>query len=75
MGPVGESEGHNEVSDPRADIPRERSFYPGQSVDSIRGNAPFTPVFNNGTAPRVPLLGIAIVAGAILLFEHFRKGR
>ena len=63
------------MSDPRADIPRERVFYP-PTFDPIRASSPFAPVSGTlGTAPRVPVLGVAIVAGIILVFEHFRRKR
>jgi hypothetical protein len=64
------------MSGPRADIPREGStFYP-PGGDPIRASSPFAPVSGTlGAAPRVPLLGIAIVAGVVLLFEHFRNKR
>jgi len=60
----------------RGDIPRENAtYYPG-SGDPIRGNSPYTPVSgNSGAAPQVPVLGLAVLAGIVLLFEHFRKGR
>jgi len=64
------------VSGPRADIPREGStFYP-PGGDPIRASSAYAPVSGTlGSAPRIPLVGIAIVGGLILLFEHFRNKR
>lgn len=63
------------MSNPRADIPGESVFYPPTS-DPVRASALFAPVSGTlGTAPRVPVVGIAVVAGIILVFEHFRNKR
>lgn len=53
------------------------SFYPGGSTDPVRSNAPFTPVtlVHTSDAPSIPILGVAIVAGLVLLFEHMRRRR
>lgn len=74
MGTVGQGPG-GEVS-ARGDIPRENAtYYPGSS-DPIRGNSPYTPVSGNTAgAPHVPVLGLVALAGIVLVFEHFRKGR
>jgi hypothetical protein len=75
MGALGQGPG-GEMSNARGDIPREvPTYYPGGS-DPIRGNSPYTPVSgNSGGAPQVPVLGLVILAGIVLAFEHFRKGR
>jgi hypothetical protein len=74
VGAFGEAEGR-EVSGARDDIPRERFFYPG-GFDGIRQTTPYTPVNGaTGAAPRIPLVGVAIVAGLVLWFEHMRKSR
>jgi hypothetical protein len=63
------------MSDPRADIPREGGYYPG-GYDPIRNTTPYAPVSgNSGAAPNVPVVGLVILAGIVLAFEHFRKGR
>lgn len=75
MGTLREGQRRNEVSDPRADIPRERVFYPGTG-DSVRNSNPWSPASGiTGAAPTVPVMGILILAGVVLVFEHFRKGR
>lgn len=53
------------------------AFYPGGSTDPVRANAPFTPVtiVNDGSAPSVPILGVVILAGVVLWFEHMRRRR
>lgn len=59
----------------RADIPRERGYYPGIQ-DSVRASSPFVPATGNTVAgPQIPVLGLLVVAGAILALEYFRKGR
>jgi len=66
------------VSGARADIPREGpSYYPGGSYDPIRGNSLYTPVSSgtSGEAPNIPVVGLLVVVGIVLAFEHFRKGR
>jgi len=63
------------MSDPRADIPRERGYYPG-GADPIRGNTLYAPTQGNaGEAPQIPVVGLIILAVIVLAFEHFRKGR
>jgi len=63
------------VSDPRADIPRERGYYPGGG-DPVRNSNPWTPASGiTGAAPHVPVVGLLVLAGIVLVFEHFRKGR
>ena len=63
------------MSDPRADIPRERSYYPATG-DPVRSSNPWTPASGiTGAAPQIPVMGILILAGIVLVFEHFRKGR
>lgn len=63
------------MSDPRADIPRERGYYP-PTGDPVRTSTPWSPATGiTGAAPNIPVMGILIVAGIILAFEHFRKGR
>lgn len=53
------------------------TYYPGASSDPVRANAPYTPVtlINAAGAPSVPILGVAIVAGIVLWFEHMRRKR
>jgi hypothetical protein len=64
------------MSGARDDIPRERGYYPAGSVDPIRGNSLYTPVQgNSGAVPHVPVVGLIVLAGIVLAFEHFRKGR
>ena len=59
----------------RADIPRERGYYPG-IYDSVRTSTPFVPATGNVAGGfQLPLVGIAVVAGIILALEYFRKGR
>jgi hypothetical protein len=60
----------------RDDIPRERLYYRPGSEDPVRANSPFTPsTGNDGSTMRLPLVGVLVVGGLILLLEHFRKGR
>lgn len=60
----------------RADIPREGGYDPGSWANPIRANAPFTPATGNqGPKFHLPLVGLAVVAGVVLLLEHLRKGR
>lgn len=53
------------------------TYYPGASSDPVRANAPYTPVtlVNAAGAPSVPILGVAVVAGIVLWFEHMRRTR
>jgi hypothetical protein len=63
------------MSGARDDIPRERFYNPGAN-DPIRGNTPWAPVTGNASAaPQVPVVGLLVLAGVVLVFEHFRKGR
>ena len=59
----------------RADVPRERGYYPG-IFDTVRTSTPFIPATGNVAGGfQLPIMGIAIVAGIILALEYFRKGR
>ena len=53
------------------------AYYPGGSTDPIRGNAPFTPVtiVDPGGRPSVPILGVLVLVGVALWFEHTRRKR
>lgn len=59
----------------RADIPRERGYYPG-IFDSVRTSTPFVPATGNVAGGfQLPIIGLVVVVGAILALEYFRKGR
>lgn len=53
------------------------SFYPSGSSDPVRANVPFTPVtiVDPGGRPNVPILGVVVLVGVALLFEHMRRKR
>jgi hypothetical protein len=64
------------MSGARDDIPRERAYYPAGSIDPVRATSPYTPIAGNtGSMPHVPVVGLVVLAGIVLAFEHFRKGR
>ena len=59
-----------------SDIPRKRGYYRGGRVDAIGSTVIYTPVQgNSGAAPQIPVVGLIVLAGIVLAFEHFRKGR
>jgi hypothetical protein len=57
----------------------DQTAYAGSYRDPVRAINPYTPteLVTGGQAPHVPIVGIAVLAGAVLLFEHLRrkKGR
>lgn len=59
----------------RADIPRERGYYPG-IFDGVRTSTPFVPATGNQVGGfQLPVMGLLIVVGIIAALEYFRKGR
>lgn len=53
------------------------NFYPG-GAEPVRANVPFTPVTINraaGDVPNVPLVGVLVLVGVVLFFEHQRRRR
>lgn len=53
----------------RADIPRERGYYPG-IADSVRVSAPFVPATGNRPGGyQLPVIGLVVVIG-VLFFLH-----
>ena len=53
--------------------PGENAYAPSVSSDPVRSYTPFTPsTGNTGASVQLPMLGIAILAGVILLLEWRR---
>ena len=54
-----------------------QSAYAASYRDPVRPINPYVPtqLVVDGGSPTVPLLGIAVVAGVVLLFEHMRRKR
>ena len=55
----------------------DQSAYAASYRDPVRSVNPYTPteLVTGGQAPSVPILGVVVVAGVILLFEHMRRKR
>lgn len=45
--------------------------------DPVRATNPYTPteLVTSATPANVPIVGVLAIAGAVLLFEHFRRRR
>lgn len=55
----------------------DQTAYAPSYNDPVRSTNPYTPteLVTKATAAQVPLVGILVVAGGILLLEHFRRRR
>lgn len=55
----------------------DQTAYAASYRDPVRAVNPFTPteLVMDGSAPTVPILGVAIIAGLILYLEHRRRRR
>lgn len=55
----------------------DQTAYAASYRDPVRPVNPYTPteLVTGGQAPSVPILGVAVVAGVVLLFEHMRRKR
>ena len=55
----------------------DQSGYAAGYRDPVRAVNPFTPtqLVTGGSTPHLPIVGVAVVAGLILVFEHFRRRR
>ena len=54
----------------------QTAYAPGFN-DPVRAINPYTPteLVMTGQAPHLPILGVLVVAGGILLLEHLRRKR
>lgn len=54
----------------------QNGYAPGYA-DPVRAINPYTPteLVTTGDTPALPIIGVAVVAGAILLLEHLRRKR
>jgi hypothetical protein len=55
----------------------DQTAYAASYRDPVRAVNPFTPteLVTDGSTTTMPIIGVAVVAGAILLLEHFRRKR
>lgn len=54
----------------------QTAYAPGYN-DPVRSIAPYTPteLVTGGSAPNVPIIGVVLVVGVLLLLEHRRRRR
>jgi len=54
----------------------QTAYAPGYN-DPVRSINPYTPteLVTTGARPSVPIVGVVVVAGVILLLEHLRRKR
>jgi hypothetical protein len=56
---------------------QDQTAYAASYRDPVRAINPFTPTeaIHTGSTTTLPVMGVVIVAGAILLLEHLRRRR
>jgi hypothetical protein len=55
----------------------DQTAYAASYRDPVRASNPYTPtqLVTSGATSNVPIIGVAVVAGVILLLEHRRRRR
>lgn len=55
----------------------DQTMFAASYRDPVRAINPYTPtqLVNSGARPNVPIIGVVIVAGGLLLLEHLRRRR